>query len=93
MDILKAFFITLLVIAGAVLLTYLVTLIPFPYGLYVLLGIALFMFVFIALNFIAWSILVIDLLIVSYFVGDVVYRESKKRYWRTYDPMPYNMGS
>lgn len=31
------------------------------------------------LNFIAWSILVIDLLIVSYFVGDVVYRESKKK--------------
>ncbi|MCY7842942.1 hypothetical protein MOF37_07635 [Bacillus spizizenii] len=48
MDILKAFFITLLVIAGAVFLTYLVTLIPFPYGLYVLLGIGLFMFVFTA---------------------------------------------
>lgn len=31
------------------------------------------------LNFIAWSILVIDLLIVSYFIGDVVYRESKKK--------------
>lgn len=31
------------------------------------------------LNLIAWLILVIDLLIVSYFIGDAVYRESKKK--------------
>ncbi|MCY8497602.1 hypothetical protein [Bacillus atrophaeus] len=48
MDILKSFFITLLIIAGVALLTYLVTLIPLPYGLFVLLGIALFTFVFTA---------------------------------------------